>query len=247
MTLDQPWKIAALIGLLAFLRIVWGLWRRAPGRAFMVELLDSGMIAFLLVFLLIRPFVVQSFFIPSGSMIPTLMPGDRILVNKFVYRMNPPRRGDVVVFDAPPQALRGDSRKDFVKRLIGMSGDHIQIKADDGVYIDGMRLLEPDDIARPNYNWPVDRDGFLSEYRVPEGCYLVLGDNRSLSHDSHSWSDPRGRPMPELEAERLVGKALAIFWPPWRMRLVSDNRELEVASERQDRLMAAVETQPARP
>lgn len=247
MTLDQPWKIAALIGLLASLRIAWGLWRRAPGRAFMVELLDSGMIAFLLVFLLIRPFVVQSFFIPSGSMIPTLVPGDRILVNKFVYRMNPPRRGDVVVFDAPPQALRGDSRKDFVKRLIGMAGDRIQVKADDGVYINGKRLLEPNDIARPNYNWPVDEDGFLSEYRVPDGCYLVLGDNRSMSHDSHSWADPHGRPMPELEAERLVGKALAIFWPPWRMRLMSDNRNLGIASDFPDRMMATAGTEPARP
>ena len=247
MTLDQPWKIAALIGLLASLRIVWGLWRRAPGRAFTVELLDSGMIAFLLVFLLIRPFVVQSFFIPSGSMIPTLIPGDRILVNKFVYHMNPPCRGDVVVFDAPPQALRGDPRKDFVKRLIGLPGDRIQVKADDGVYVNGKRLLEPSEIARPNYNWPVDEDGFLSEYRVPDGCYLVLGDNRPMSDDSHRWADAHGRPMPELEAERLVGKALAIFWPPWRMRLVSDNRNLGIASDFPDRMMAAAGREPARP
>lgn len=247
MMLDQPWKIAALIGLLASLRIVWGLWRRAPGRAFMVELLDSGMIAFLLVFLLIRPFVVQSFFIPSGSMIPTLIPGDRILVNKFVYRMNPPRRGDVVVFDAPPQALRGDPRKDFVKRLIGMSGDSIQVRADDGVYVNGRRLLESGDVARPSLNWPLDEDGFLSEYTVPDGCYLVLGDNRTMSWDSRSWKDSNGRPMPELEAERLIGKALAVFWPPWRMRLVSDNRDLEIASDSPDRMLATARAEAARP
>ena len=74
MNLDESWKIAALIGLLAFLRIVWGLWRNAPARRFSLELLDSGLIAFILVFLVIRPFVVQAFYIPSESMVPTLAP-----------------------------------------------------------------------------------------------------------------------------------------------------------------------------
>ena len=97
MTLDQPWKIAALIGLLALLRIVSGVWPEAPSRKATVELLDALLIAFVLVFVIIRPFVVQSFFIPSESMEPTLRPSDRILVNKFLYRLNPPRRGDVIV------------------------------------------------------------------------------------------------------------------------------------------------------
>ena len=85
MSLDQPWKIAAVIGLLAFLRIVWGLWRTAPGRTFMVELLDSGLIAFILVFMLVRPFVVQAFYIPSASMENFLRTGDHLLVNKLYY------------------------------------------------------------------------------------------------------------------------------------------------------------------
>ena len=222
MNLDQPWKIAALIGLLALLRIVWGLWRSAPGRHFTIELLDSGLIAFILVFLVIRPFVVQAFFIPSESMVPTLMPGDRILVNKFACRLNEPRRGDIIVFDAPPEAVQGGGKKDFVKRLIGIPGDEIEIKVDDGVYINGRRLEDAPDVARPNYNWPEDDAGHATgqPYRVPDGCYFVLGDNRPYSHDSHKWG--------VLEARRLLGKAMVIFWPPMRIRLLGDNHEVRL-------------------
>jgi signal peptidase I len=231
MNLDQPWKIAAVIGLLAFLRITWGLWRTAPARPFMVELLDSGLIAFVLVFLVIRPFVVQAFFIPSESMVPTLVPHDRILVNKFVYRLNGPQRGDIIVFDAPPQALYGNGRKDFVKRLIGLPGDEIRIKRRDGVYINGRRLQERDDIPRPDYDWPLDDFGApaAQPYRVPAGCYFVLGDNRNTSNDSHKWSDPlTGEPRPELEASRALGKAMVIFWPPTRIGLTSDHSKLRL-------------------
>lgn len=227
MNLDQPWKIVAVIGLLAFLRIAWGLWRTAPGRAFMVELLDSGLIAFVLVFVLIRPFVVQAFYIPSESMMPTLLPRDRILVNKFVYRLNEPQRGDIIVFDAPPQA--SNDRKDFVKRLIGLAGDNILIRRDDGVYVNGRRLVEAAHIPLPEYDWPTDDFGAPSEkpYRVPSGCYFVLGDNRNLSNDSHRWTDPdTGESRPELDARRVLGKAMVIFWPPTRIGLASDHMDV---------------------
>jgi len=249
MNLDQPWKIAALIGLLAFLRIVWGFWRHAPARNFMLELLDSGLIAFVLVFLLIRPFVVQAFYIPSASMEPTLEKHDRILVNKFIYRLNQPRRGDIIVFDAPPQALHGDGRKDFVKRLIGLPGDVIEIKRGDAVYINGRRLQEPSPIPRPDYDWPVDEYGLPTAegYRVPDGCCFVLGDNRNDSNDSHRWTDPlTGQPRPDLQATRVVGKAMVIFWPPLRIRLAEDNRQLgleegpEVVAKPSPRAQAAV-------
>jgi len=231
MNLDQPWKIAAVISLLAFLRIVWGLWRSAPGRAFMLELLDSGLIAFVLVFMLIRPFVVQAFYIPSESMEPSLLRHDRILVNKFVYRLNEPKRGDIIVFEAPDYASFGNGKKDFVKRLIGLPGDTIRIRHGDGVYIDDRRLDEPREIPRPDYDWPVDAFGMPTgdPYTVPDGCYFVLGDNRNKSNDSHRWADPlSGQPRPELRATRLVGKAMVIFWPPTRVRLSGDNRQVHV-------------------
>jgi len=236
MNLDQPWKIAVLIGLLALLRILWGLWRKAPARAFMVELLDSGLIAFVLVFLLIRPFVVQAFYIPSRSMVPSLLDGDRILVNKFVYRLNPPERGDIIVFDAPEQALDGDTKKDFVKRLIGLSGDEIEVVRGIGVYVNGQQLVDAPGVPLPDYDWPVDRFGEPTgePYVVPPGCYFVLGDNRNDSNDSHRWADLSGgtvRPRPELPAGRVLGKAMVVFWPPMRIGLVGDNGQLELPSQ----------------
>lgn len=234
MNLDEPWKIASLISLLVVLRITWGLWRHAPARAFMVELLDSGIIAFVLVFVLIRPFVVQAFFIPSSSMFPTLRDGDRILVNRFIYRLSPPHRGDIIVFDAPRQALQGKDRRDYVKRLIGLPGDMIQIKHGIGVFINGHLLAESEDVPKPDYDWPVDEYGepAAEPYQVPEGCYFVLGDNRNDSNDSHRWADSAtGEPRPELPARRVLGKAMVIFWPPGRIGLVGDNRQVKLPSE----------------
>ncbi len=252
MDLDQPWKIGALIGLLALLRVLWGVWREAPARTFMAELLDSGLIAFALVFLLIRPFVVQSFYIPSGSMEPTLMGpprpeyalspadhqsaisyrtsgGDHILVNKFVYRLNPPERGDIIVFDAPPQALQGRPRSDFVKRLIGLPGDTIRVKREVGVFVNGELLQEPGSIPTPNYDWPVDEFGIPTgrSYRVPEGSYFVLGDNRNTSYDSHAWT-LGDKPEPALETRRVLGKAMVIYWPPHRVGLVGDHDQIHL-------------------
>lgn len=232
MTLDQPWKIAALIGLLAFLRIIWGLWREAPSRKFMVELLDSGLIAFLLVFLLIRPFVVQAFFIPSESMVPTLQPGDRILVNKFIYRLNSPQRGDIVVFDAPEYALqKGEGPKDYVKRLIGLPGDEILVRREEGVFINGRLLLDAPGVPLPERDWPEDEWMRPSEqpYRVAKGTYFVMGDNRNTSNDSRLWrSQITGEAHPELPADRILGKAMLVFWPPHRICLIGDHSKVYV-------------------
>jgi signal peptidase I len=234
MTLDQPWKIAALIGLLAFLRIIWGLWKEAPSRKFMVELLDSGLIAFILVFLIIRPFVVQAFYIPSESMVPTLLPGDRILVNKFIYRLNPPQRGDVIVFDAPEYALQnGEGRKDYVKRLVGLPGDQILVRREEGAYINGQRLLDAPGVPLPERDWPEDEWMRPTEhpFTVPPGTYFVMGDNRNRSNDSRLWMDKTTEEhRPELPANRVLGKAMVVFWPLHRIRLVSDNRQVYVPS-----------------
>jgi signal peptidase I len=248
MNLDNPFKIVTLVCVLVLLRIVWGVWRSAPARRFMVELLDSGLIAFLLVFVIIRPFVVQAFYIPSGSMEPTFLEGDRILVNRFVYRLNQPQRGDILVFVAPDQALDPrdefqapgqarkpqDDKKDFVKRLIGLPGDRIHVVAEVGVFVNGHLLREPPGAAMPEYNWPADELGNSTgkDYTVPQGCYLVLGDNRNLSRDSHVWANRKtGEAEPYLEANRVLGKAMVIFWPPSRIHLVSDNRDVGLVEE----------------
>jgi len=205
-----------------------------PTRAF-AELLDSGMIAVLLVFFLIRPFLLQAFFIPSGSMIPTLQEGDKLLAAKYVYHLRQPHRGEVVVFHAPELALeilnqRYDDKHpvEYVKRVVGLPGDHVHILANEGVFINDVPLTEPYVHDPPNYDFPVKVDGELEvepkarkeiqrhlqnqELVVPPGYLFVLGDNRTLSHDSHVWG--------LLPESRVIGKALFIFWPLPRVGFV---------------------------
>jgi len=226
--LDSPWKIAGLVGALLILRLAAGMLKASPQRGFLVELFNSALIAFGLVFLLIRPFLLQAFFIPSGSMEPTLLgpdrvagrAGDRILVNKFVYRLGSPRRGDVVVFRAPPQALpMRDGSSDFIKRVVALAGDEVEVVGGEGVYVNGERLEEPYLSEPPYYDWPHDNFGqpLNRPYVVPAGHILVMGDNRNNSNDSHLWRDPlSGENRPALSLKNVVGKALIIFWPPGR-------------------------------
>jgi signal peptidase I len=188
------------------------------------EVTESILIAVVLVFLIIRPFFVQAFFIPSESMIPTLEVSDHILVNKLVYRFEQPHRGDIVVFKSPPEA-RNDE-KDFIKRLIAVPGDTVQVKVEgrdplDGsrsgtLYLNGREQNEPY-LAEP-HNIKLD---FLSElpeinlekpYTVPPGKYLMMGDNRNDSHDSRFWG--------ALDRNRIIGKAMFRFWPLNRIGLL---------------------------
>jgi signal peptidase I len=177
---------------------------------------------------------------PKGEYNPSLMGqhpmisyratgGDHILVNKFVYRLNPPERGDIVVFDAPPQALQGRPKSDFVKRLIGLPGDLIEVRREVGVFVNGQLLQEPASTPRPHYDWPVGADGLPTgrPYLVPPGCYFVLGDNRDESYDSHAWTI-NGEPRPELTKGRVVGKALLIYWPLHRIGLVGDHAQVHL-------------------
>lgn len=206
LNLDDPWKIVALVAALAVLRLIAGLTKGWSGRQMVIELLDAGLIAFVLVFLLIRPLVVQAFFIPSGSMHPTLVEGDRILVNKFIYRLNSPHPGDVIVFQAPPKA--SPDQKDFIKRLIGEPGDRILIRRGIGVTRNGSLLTEPYIAEVVDYDFPEDGRPFV----VPKGTYFVMGDNRNDSNDSHKWGS--------LPADRVIGKAVVTFWPFGRIGLI---------------------------
>ena len=127
--LNILWILAIIAGL-SVVRLAFVYSKSDTARS-VSEILESGMIAVALVFLIIRPFVLQAFFIPSPSMEPTLLgnngAGDRILVNKFDYRLRPPHHDDVVVFLAPPAAMEGDP--EFIKRLIGLPGDRLQVVA----------------------------------------------------------------------------------------------------------------------
>ena len=165
------------------------------------EYVEAILIAVLLA-LLIRTFVVQAFKIPSGSMIPTLLVGDHILVNKFVYRFRDPARGDVVVFKYPV-----DEHRDFIKRVIGTGGEDVYIK-DRQVFIN-CRPPEPTcEPIKESWAYYEDRMGLGGEtfgpVHVPAGSYFVMGDNRNNSQDSRYWGF--------VKQEKIKGQAFVIYW-----------------------------------
>ncbi len=153
----------------------------------------------------VRTYVAQMFYIPSGSMLPTLQVGDRIVVDKLSYHLHGIHRGDVVVFRRPP--LEHADYSDLVKRVIGLPGDTVS-SVDGRIYIDGRVLAEPwlpspEPLSSPS---PVAQ-GFslIRPYTVPAGEYFVMGDNRTNSEDSRYFG-----PIP---ANLIVGRMAFVAWP----------------------------------
>jgi signal peptidase I len=167
-----------------------------------------------LVAVLLRAFVVQTFYIPSGSMEPTLQIGDRILVNKLSYHLHAVSRGDIVVFGRPAaENCGGQQVNDLVKRVVGLPGDVISL-AQGHVYVDGRRLGETwlptaeQGITEPG---PAGNATNLQHaYRVPADDYFVMGDNRTDSCDSRYWG-----PIPR---SLIVGKVEMRVWPVTGLR-----------------------------
>lgn len=156
--------------------------------------------------LIIRTFIVQAFKIPTGSMRPTLMEGDRILVNKFIYKFKEPQRGDVIVFISPE-----DKKKDFIKRLVGLPGEKIEIS--NGTALINDIAIGEDSAIRERYYYNRGDFGKKDEsLDIPDNAYYVLGDNSISSRDSRYWGF--------LPKKYLIGKAFLIYWPPTRIRLI---------------------------
>ncbi len=144
----------------------------------------------------IRTFVAEARYIPSSSMEPTLEINDRLIIEKLSYHFREPQRGDVVVFN-PTQTLREQNYKDaFIKRIIGLPGDTVKVELGK-VYVNDKPLAENYIAEKPDYNYgPVT---------VPQGQYLVLGDNRNNSYDSHYWGF--------VPQDHIIGRAAIRFWP----------------------------------
>jgi signal peptidase I len=185
-------------------------------RAMLKEWIESLIVALLLA-MVIRTFVVQAFRIPTGSMRMTLIEGDIILVNKFLYgakvpftdlrlpKVRAPKRGDVVVFIYPE-----NPKKDFIKRLVGLPGDVVEIK-NGTLYVNDSPVLEPPFTAHYYYN----RGNFGAEEQkiiVPADSYYMLGDNSASSQDSRYWGF--------VPAKNVLGKAILIYWPLNRIRII---------------------------
>ncbi len=160
------------------------------------ELVET-LVLTLVIFLLIR-FAVQNFRIEGFSMEPNFHDGQFILVNKVEYMLKMPARGDVVVLVPPTSAER-----DFIKRVIGLPGDQVQI-TDGKVLINGKALDEP---------YPLNPGAYSTgAVTIPPEEYFVLGDNRNNSSDSHAWGT--------VSVKKIVGKVWATYWPPQMIGLV---------------------------
>ncbi|MEN9207726.1 MAG: signal peptidase I [Gloeomargarita sp. GMQP_bins_120] len=148
----------------------------------------------------IRTFVAEARYIPSESMMPTLQVNDRLIIDKVTYEFRDPQRGEIVVFQPTPVLREQGFRDAFIKRIIGLPGEQVQVKGG-VVYINGQPLAEPYVAAPANYEYgPVT---------VPPGHYLVLGDNRNHSFDSHFWGF--------VPRRNIIGRAAVRFWPPHRI------------------------------
>ncbi len=148
----------------------------------------------------IRTFVAEARYIPSGSMLPTLQINDRLIVDKLGYHFKKPERGDVVVFSPTDTLAKQNFHDAFIKRVIGLPGDKVEVK--------GGRVFINDQALRENY---IDED---PQYQygpvtVPQDSYLVLGDNRNNSYDSHYWGF--------VPRDRIIGRAIVRFWPMNRL------------------------------
>jgi signal peptidase I len=169
-------------------------------RRVVVETLDAAVFAVVLAFVIIT-FVVQAFFIPSGSMEPTLHIGDRILVAKFYYRLTSVQRGDVIVFRYPL-----NPGKDFVKRVVGLAGDRVELRQG-VVFLTG----QPRPDLTPPGGDPACAQNYGPKTVTPDHLF-VMGDNRCNSEDSRFFG--------LVPVQNVVGRAFIIYWPPTRIGVV---------------------------
>ncbi len=165
-----------------------------------VEYLVILLVSFALVFGFVRPFVMEAFWIPSGSMIPTLQINDRVLVNKFIYRFTEPERGDIVVFQSVDSA-----DQDLIKRVVGVPGDEIAVR-------NGKLFVNGEPQKEPYTNKKFPDVSFFARITVPKDHVFVMGDNRGNSQDSRVFG-----PLPK---ENIEGEAFLRFWPPGRIGLL---------------------------
>lgn len=178
--------------------------------------------------IIIRFFVGEIRWIPSGSMKPTLIEGDRIFVERYSRFYKTPERGDIMVFYPPFVELKNTPWKLFsrltgffckdiayIKRVIGMPGDKLEVKIDEEgkgtVYINDKPLEEP--YVRSVYDYSTCTDAmYCGPFTIPEGEYFMMGDNRGNSQDSRYWGT--------LPQDRFVGRAIFLFWPFTRGKIL---------------------------
>ncbi|PLX87017.1 MAG: signal peptidase I [Desulfuromonas sp.] len=179
---------------------------------------SEALIVAVILALIIRTFLFQAFKIPSGSMLDTLLIGDHLLVNKFIYgthipftdsrflALRQPERGDVIVFEFPEDEGKSYfQRRDFIKRVVGIPGDVVEVK-NKQVFVNGQPFLLEQEVHKDPETVPAvagPRD-FTGPLKVPEGNYFVMGDNRDFSYDSRFWGF--------VQRSKIKGLAFIKYW-----------------------------------
>jgi len=189
---------------------------------FIREVIETAFIVIILV-ILIRNFIGEPRWIPSASMRPTLLEGDRIFIEKISNYLSEPKRGDIVVFYPPFEELEqtpwaiftrlvGFFNKDvaYIKRIVGVPGDKLRITDEGLVYVNGKLLDE--NYRYDNASIPCQSGMYCGPMTVPKDSYFMMGDNRGNSQDSRFWGF--------LPKDRIVGKAVFIFWPLNRIEIL---------------------------
>ena len=169
--------------------------RRVRGAIEWVAIIAAALIAALV----IKTWLIQAFYIPSESMVPTLVKDDRVLVNKLSYRLHDVHRGDIVVFERPPSDAGTPEIKDLIKRVVGLPGETVETDEEGRVLIDGKVLKEP-----YLQNGVTTVPG-ITKQKVPPGRYWVMGDNRGNSKDS--------RVIGTIPEDDIVGRAFVRVFP----------------------------------
>lgn len=169
---------------------------RLTVKSFLLELVQVLVLAALLYFAIDA--VISRVVVQNISMEPTLVPGEFLMVNRLAYRSGNFQRGDVVIFHYPL-----NPKEDFIKRIIGIPGDTVRVE-NGNVYVNDIQLTEPYIAEAPDYT---------GSWTVPQGNIFVLGDNRNRSLDSHAWGF--------VPFNQVLGKALAVYWPFNKMKVIS--------------------------
>ena len=179
--------------------------KQASPKRVIIDFLETILLA-LFLFLAINS-VSARIRIESISMQPTLYAGNFVIVSKLSYKIGSPHRGDIIIFRYPPDP----EREPYIKRVIGLPGDDVKVS-------NGIVLVNDIPLDEPYINERPDYDG---SWLVPENSLFVLGDNRRLSSDSHSWG--------MVPLENVIGKALVVYWPPENWQLL--DRTIAIASD----------------
>lgn len=163
-------------------------------REFLIEII------FVAIFVSVWFIVIQTYEVFQTSMEPNFHEGQRVIVNKAAYWswIGQPHRGDVIVLKAP-----SDNEGDFIKRVIGLPGDTVEI-LQGAIYVNGIKLNEP--YIKRSFTYSLEKT------TIPKDSYFVLGDNRDVSNDSHRWGP--------LSRDNIIGKVFVIYWPPQSWGLV---------------------------